>query len=270
VATGTAGTGSGGAMNGTSVTDTGTSRMKGNPWCDALERCWSTARGLLGADGAVLANKVAATVQGSGVSIFDCDEIRREVNGVLEAHGKIAPPSCTERTSVVRSSDSFEPMTYAAQPKLHPPGPCVAPFDDALARARKAHDPSTYAFDLFEAEAPDLDGDGLDDVLIADRGYCGSRGCTPFWAYVRRGSCGHYVGAVDGTGLASLDHRSRGWLDVRSIVREAGWEHWVIFELRFAGRAYAPFRWRDCHRWPERGTKPAPEEGAAYCTPWES
>jgi hypothetical protein len=87
------------------------------------------------------------------------------------------------------------------------PGACVDPSADA-----KSHGTGTGPT---VASEPDLDGDGKPDKILT---FGGPDVSHPFVAYVMRGSCGHFVGALKAGTLAAAKSKSHGLADLQGHI----------------------------------------------------
>jgi hypothetical protein len=128
----------------------------------------------------------------------------------------------TEATpSAAGSGPAAAAKTVAEPPQAAKlPGTCVDVVADA---AKRAAEPSIGGLEGEPPHdvpgAPDLDGDGSADRLFAISG--GGTNVATF-AYVMRGSCGHYVGNIGSTPEATPKAEKRnGLVDVRVIENSA-------------------------------------------------
>ncbi|MCC6646375.1 MAG: hypothetical protein IT374_12485 [Polyangiaceae bacterium] len=116
-----------------------------------------------------------------------------------------APPPQKKRRVVSAGGTKLPGGTWLATP-------CVDPVLDVAARTNQ-HLEGMFTAD----ESADLDGDGAADLVV----FQGAANLTDTRSfYVRRGPCGHFVGAVSSSAnLAFTDTRARGLLQLRGRSR---------------------------------------------------
>ncbi len=155
-----------------------------------------------------------------------------DARGVPRASPGAPVPGCVS-CDVSRLVDSDAPSVPASQPVLPGgttlSGPCVAP-----ARLAMAPGVSLDSNDI------DLDGDGMPDFVVFEGAV---RAQSTYSLYLRRGSCGYYVGRVSVVQtLSALPSRSHGLRDLRATSDEcplAGRMEYCEIIWRFDGRGYA-------------------------------
>lgn len=104
-----------------------------------------------------------------------------------------ASPSTVDTTAA--------PTSTPADESFSPPGSCVDPQADILKRAAGSGAPQTV-------DKLDLDGDGKPDrVVHLD---LGASAPNSIFAYVMRGSCGHFVGQFSASSLKLSGNKSKG------------------------------------------------------------
>ena len=89
------------------------------------------------------------------------------------------------------------------------PGACVDPLGDATRRLANAGEGDS----LQASVAPDLDGDGTADVAFP----FGLGMTTHALLYVKRGSCGHFLGDVGGPPVAGVTSERTGFAEVKVL-----------------------------------------------------
>lgn len=99
----------------------------------------------------------------------------------------------------------------APTPAVALPGPCVDPVKDVGTRPME---PSSSELPREAVPGPDLDGDGTPDRFVS----LGTNVTTNTYAYVMRGSCGHFVGDIGRMPEAWADApRTKGLVELRMI-----------------------------------------------------
>lgn len=142
-------------------------------------------------------------------------------------------------------------LSCAEAPASDLPGVCVDPIRDSKTRLDAADTPTIFerflgkkGEDMELSNGPDLDGDGVRDWLVTTNGYCGSGGCT-YLLYVRRGSCGHFVGEASGRDVDLAGGTSHGLADITSSFH-GGCCEWEETRSHFDGTTYRPAMSRTC------------------------
>jgi hypothetical protein len=98
---------------------------------------------------------------------------------------------------------------------------CVDPIADAWRRL--SDDGSIEVGTVSASDGPDLDGDGIADLIVDATGACGSGGCG-HQLYVREGACARYVGELSGNEVIPTGERHRGFADLETAFGAGiGW-----------------------------------------------
>jgi hypothetical protein len=155
-----------------------------------------------------------------------------------------------------------------ASPDAHGAGSSAldAACVDAIADTRLREDELFGPTDLGPisiSDAPDLDGDGVEDMLVDAEGYCGSGGCRHA-IYLRRGACGIYLGELGANEVVTTGPRHHGLADIEGTLY-AGSIDWGEYRasVHDDGR-YRIDLSRDCHA---VGAS-ANDEQKTLCSPW--
>ena len=128
-----------------------------------------------------------------------------------------ASASASDRLPPLPTASSDTPRVVSRKGTRLPSGgflaaPCVHPHVDIIARLRIPFDPS-----LDPGEIADLDGDGVGDWMI----FIGASNITSRAAYyLRRGTCGHFVGLIEtSANVGPTSERSGGLLEMSGSSR---------------------------------------------------
>jgi hypothetical protein len=120
--------------------------------------------------------------------------------------------------------------------------PCVKPA--AHAAVVTAGDSGYYPTRTYQSgltEEFDLDGDGVNDIVVAGGA---RRWEVEYWLYLKRGTCGHFLGRMVSSGYVTpLASRTRGLADVKTSTDDCrslgGLGHgYCEIVWRFDGRRY--------------------------------
>lgn len=128
--------------------------------------------------------------------------------GPAEAGATADTASASASASASVAAADPTPTPSAQNEPFSPPGSCVDPVKDAKKRQEGMGDPTVE-------DIADLDGDGKKDKSV---GFMGMGMNWPFEIYVMRGSCGHYVGEINGKGVAVTGLKSHGLKSLSTTV----------------------------------------------------
>jgi hypothetical protein len=160
-----------------------------------------------------------------------------------------AAASATERDASAAAQEA--PLDYivsAAGTKIAGEllaAPCVKPSTHAA--VTDAGDGGVVMVDAYQdiSEDSDLDGDGTNDLVVAGSA---ARYDVDHWIYLKRGSCGHFVGRIaSSNGIEPLKSRTKGLADIKVVTDVCkslgGLGHgWCEVVWHFDGVKYAPGR----------------------------
>jgi hypothetical protein len=125
-----------------------------------------------------------------------------------EPEAAVADTASAPSASASVAAADPTPSASAANEPFSPPGSCVDPVKDAKKRQAGMGEPTVE-------DIADLDGDGKKDKSV---GFIGMGMNWPFEIYVMRGTCGHYVGEINGKGVAVTGLKSHGLKSLSTTV----------------------------------------------------
>jgi len=128
-------------------------------------------------------------------------------------------------------------------------GPCVTPSVAAAAKSAKAGGPDDADFFSPSSHELDVDGDGAPDYVLNGGA---SRTIMTLLVYLKRGSCGYDLGAIDAEGAPEiLPSKSFGLFDLRvgqDLCQPKTRTNRCTVIYKFDGRRYRPTSYAPSNR----------------------